>query len=75
LTHAFLIFFLSAIDSFEKFKTKIPDASRDENTLPKDVSNKLSVVSPHAFYSSFSQGGGDQINYGTAIFNRYSRQV
>jgi hypothetical protein len=37
--------------------------------------NKLSVVNPHAFDSSFSQGGGDQINYGTTIFNRCSHQV
>jgi hypothetical protein len=51
----FLIFFLSAACSSEELKIKKLDASRDENTLPKDVPNKLSVVTPHAFDFSLSR--------------------
>jgi hypothetical protein len=40
-----------------------------------DAPNKPSVITAQAFGSSFSQGGGDQINYGTTILNRCSSQV
>lgn len=40
-----------------------------------DVPNKPSVATPQAFDSSSSQGGGDQMNYGTTMFNRCSSQV
>jgi hypothetical protein len=75
LTRAFVIFFLSAADSSEELKTKIQMHPEMKIHYQKMSPNKLSVVTPHAFDSSSSQGGGDQINYGTTIFNRCSHQV